>query len=90
MTYLTTSEIFPVETRALAIAVVYAIGTLIGATGPITFGALIQTKQPAMLFIGYCVGSAAMLLGAIVELWIGVDAENLSLEDIASPLSSAA
>ena len=87
--YLTVSEIFPVETRARAIAIVYAIGTLAGgAVAPVLFGALIATKQPAAVFAGYVTGAGAMLVGALAEIVFGVNAERTMLEDVARPLSS--
>ena len=87
--YLTVSEIFPLEIRAMAIAIFYAIGTLAGGVGaPILFGWIIGTGSRDALFIGYLVGAALMILGALVEAWIGVPAERKSLEQIAAPLSS--
>ena len=87
--YLTVSEIFPLEIRALAIAIFYAIGTLAGGVGaPALFGYLIGTGSRGQLFCGYLVGAALMIGAAIVELAIGVKAERQSLESIAAPLSS--
>src|SRR5438105_4260514 len=87
--YLTVSEIFPLEIRALAIAIFYAIGTLTGGVGaPILFGWIIATGSSDALFIGYLVAAVLMIFGAIVELWIGVAAERRPLEDVAAPLSS--
>ena len=87
--YLTASEIFPLETRALAIAVFYALGTLIGgAAAPWLFGKLIATHSAWALSGGYCVAGALMMAGAGMEIWLGVDAEGKSLEDIAEPLSA--
>jgi MFS family permease len=86
--YLTVSEIFPLEIRALAIAIFYAFGTLAGGVGaPILFGWIIGTGSKTGLFAGYLVGAALMILGAVVEAWIGVDAEGKSLEHVATPLS---
>ena len=88
--YLTVSEIFPLETRASAIAFVYAIGTLVGgAVAPPIFGALIGTKQPSMLAFAWGAGAVLMIAGGIVEIFLGVDAEQKSLEDIAAPLSAS-
>ncbi|MGD1065186.1 MAG: MFS transporter [Vulcanimicrobiaceae bacterium] len=88
--YLTVSEIFPLETRAGAIAVVYAVGTLVGgAVAPPVFGALIGTGRPALLALAWAIGGALMILGGVVELALGVDAERASLEDIAAPLTAA-
>ncbi len=87
--YLTVSEIFPLETRASAIAFVYAAGTLIGgAIAPPIFGALIGTKQPTMLAIAWGIGAALMIAGGLVEIVLGVDAERKSLEEIAAPLTA--
>jgi MFS family permease len=87
--YLTVSEIFPLEIRALAIAIFYAIGTLAGGVGaPTLFGWIIGTGSITALFIGYLVAAALMIFGALVETWIGVPAERRSLEDVAAPLSS--
>lgn len=86
--YLTVSEIFPLEIRAMAIAIVYSVGTLVGgAVGPLLFGALIATKQPASIFYGYTIGAVAMLAGGAVEWWYGIEAARLRLEDVAAPLS---
>ena len=87
--YLTVSEVFPLETRAMAIALFYAVSTGIGgATGPIIFGSLLGTGDKGSLFIGYIVASALMLIAAFVAALWGVDAEQESLEDIAEPLSA--
>ena len=89
--YLTVSEIFPMETRALAIAFFYAVGTgLGGIIGPVLFGHLIATKRPIDMTIGYLIGAGLMLAAGLVEVFLGVDAERQSLEDIATPLSSVA
>jgi MFS family permease len=86
--YLTVSEIFPLEIRALAIAIFYAFGTLAGGVGaPILFGWIIGTGSKTGLFVGYLVGAGLMIIGAIVEAWLGVDAERKPLEDVATPLS---
>jgi len=87
--YLTVSEIFPLEIRALAIAIFYAVGTLAGGAGaPILFGWIIGTGSNTALFAGYLLAAALMVLGALVEVWIGVPAERQSLEQVAAPLSS--
>jgi MFS family permease len=87
--YLTVSEIFPLEIRAVAIAIFYAIGTLAGGVGaPLLFGWIIGTGSITALFIGYLVAAALMIFGAVVEAWIGVPAERRSLEHVAAPLSS--
>jgi MFS family permease len=88
--YLTVSEVFPMETRALAIALFYAVGTAVGGiTGPLLFGQLIHSGHPAQVATGFLVGAAAMALGGIAELRYGVRAEQRALEDIAAPLSAA-
>src|SRR5213595_2589858 len=87
--YLTVSEIFPLEIRAMAIAIFYAIGTLAGGVGaPLLFGWIIGTGSITALFIGYLVAAALMIFGAAIEAWIGVPAERRSLEHVAAPLSS--
>jgi MFS family permease len=87
--YLTVSELFPVEVRAKAIAVFFAIAQSFGAFGPWLYGLLIGNGQDHFkLFIGYLIGAAVMMIGGAVEIGFGVDAERKSLEDLASPLSS--
>jgi len=87
--YLTVSEIFPLEIRALAIAIFYAVGTLAGGVfAPLLFGWIIGTGSRSGLLIGYLFAAALMIMGALVELWIGVPAERQPLEHIAAPLSS--
>jgi MFS family permease len=87
--YLTVSEIFPLEIRALAIAIFYAIGTLAGGVGaPLLFGWIISTGSSNALFVGYIIGAMLMIFGAVTEAWIGVPAERRSLEHVAPPLSS--
>jgi MFS family permease len=86
--YLTASEIFPLETRALAIACFYALGTAIGGSvAPSIFGRLIETGSSWQVSLGYMVAAVLLLLAAVVELKFGVDAEGKSLEAIADPLS---
>jgi MFS family permease len=87
--YLTVSEIFPLEIRALAIAIFFAAGTLVGGAGaPLLFGWLVGTGSRPALFWGYLLGAVLMLVGAATELWIGVDAERQSLEKLAAPLAA--
>jgi MFS family permease len=87
--YLTVSEIFPMEIRAMAIALFYSIATALGGiSGPIIFGELIGTGNAFNLFIGYLIGAGLMILAAIVELVLGVRAEGRSLEDVALPLTA--
>jgi MFS family permease len=88
--YLTVSEIFPLEIRALAIAFFYAIGTGIGGVaGPWLFGALIDTGSRWSLFVGYLFGSVLMLAAAVIAARYGVAAERKSLESISRPLAAA-
>ena len=87
--YLTVSEIFPMETRALAIAFFYAIGTAIGGiTGPFLFGKMIESGEESQVAIAFFIGAGVMAIGGIVELIYGVKAEQESLEDIAKPLTA--
>src|SRR3954447_12138615 len=87
--YLTVSEVFPMETRALAIAFFYAVGTSVGGiTGPLLFGRLIHSGRTETVAIGFFIGAAVMALGGIAELVYGVRAEGESLEDIAKPLTA--
>jgi MFS family permease len=91
--YLTASEVFPMETRALCIAFFYAVGTAVGGiTGPILFGHLIDSasadKDITGIAIGYFIGAALMVAGGIVEIFLGVKAEGQSLENIAKPLTA--
>ncbi|HEU5474977.1 MAG TPA: MFS transporter [Actinophytocola sp.] len=86
--YLTVSEIFPLEVRAKAIAVFFAIAQCFGALGPVIYGALIgDGSRPFPLFIGYLLGATFMIAGGAVARFCAVDAERRSLEDIAEPLS---
>jgi MFS family permease len=86
--YLTVSETFPLEIRALAIAIFYAVGTGIGGVaGPLLFGALIDTGSRWSLFGGYLLGSALMLLAALVAWRFCVAAERKPLEAVARPLA---
>jgi MFS family permease len=91
--YLTASEVFPMETRALCIAFFYAIGTAAGGiSGPLFFGWLIDRasahKDITEIAIGYFVGAALMVIGGLVEAFLGVKAEGQSLESIAQPLTA--
>ena len=87
--YLTVSEIFPMETRALAIAFFYAVGTgLGGIIGPVLFGNLVASKRPIDMTVGYLIGGGLMIGAGLVEIALGVDAEQRSLEDVARPLSA--
>ena len=87
--YLTVSEIFPLETRALAIAFFFSLGTGAGGiAAPWLFGSLIGTGSRDNLFYGYLAAAALMFAAAIVEVAFGVAAERQSLEKIAEPLSA--
>ena len=91
--YLTVSEIFPMETRALCIAFFYAIGTAVGGiTGPLLFGVLIENASGSGditgIAPGYFLGGALMVIAGLVEVFLGVDAEGQSLESIARPLTA--
>ena len=87
--YLTVSEIFPMETRALAIAFFYALGTAAGGiAGPLLFGSLIDTGERMPVAIGFLIAAAVMSLGGVAELVFGVRAEGRELEDLAAPLTA--
>jgi MFS family permease len=87
--YLTVSETWPIEIRAEAIAVFFAIAQIFGAFGPLFYGWLIgdgTSRTP--LFIGYLIGAGIMMIGGIVEIVLGINAEGKSLEDITKPLTA--
>ena len=87
--YLTVSETWPIEIRAEAIAVFFAIAQVFGAIGPAFYGWLIgdgSSRTP--LFIGYLIGAGIMMLGGVVEILFGINAEGKSLEDVTKPLTS--
>jgi len=87
--YLTVSELFPLETRALAIAFFFSLGTGAGGiVAPWLFGTLIGTGSAWLLFYGYLAAAALMMAAAVIEILFGVAAERQSLEKIAAPLSS--
>ena len=87
--YLTVSEIFPMETRAMAIAFFYAVATGIGGIiGPALYGHNIASGNRTTVFLGYLLGAGLMILGGLTEVWLGVDAEQRGLEDIAEPLTA--
>lgn len=87
--YLTVSEIFPMETRALAIAFFYAIGTAAGGiAGPVLFGQMIGSGDRGLVALAFVVGSVVMTLGGVAEIIFGVKAEGANLEDIAQPLTA--
>jgi MFS family permease len=87
--YLTVSEIFPMETRALAIAFFYAVGTGVGGIiGPLLFGNLIASGNRGEVATAFYIGAAVMAVGGIVELVYGVKAEQVPLENVAKPLTA--
>jgi MFS family permease len=87
--YLTVSETFPLEIRAMAIALFYAISTGIGgAVGPLLFGKLLGGDDPTGVAVGYWIAAGLMAVAAVTEIVLGVDAEQQSLEDVAEPLSA--
>ncbi len=87
--YLTVSEVFPMEIRALAIAFFYAIGTAIGGiTGPLVFQKLGESGDVGQVMIAYFIGAAVMAVGGIVEIFLGVRAEGKPLENIAKPITA--
>ena len=89
--YLTVSEIFPMETRALAIAFFYAIGTAAGGiAGPLLFAHLIGTGVRGDVATAFYIGSAVMAVGGIAEIFLGVRAEQQPLEDVATPITAEA
>jgi MFS family permease len=86
--YLTVSEVFPLEVRAKAIAVFFAIAQGFGSLGSHLYGHLIGTgNDPNKLYIGYLIGAGAMILGGLIAVFFAVDAEGKSLEEVARPLS---
>jgi MFS family permease len=88
--YLTVSEIFPMETRALAIAFFYAVGTAVGGiAGPLLFGQMINSGDRGLVALSFLIGAAVMAIAGVVEVWLGVSAEQKRLEDVALPLTVA-
>jgi MFS family permease len=87
--YLTVSELFPLEARAMAIALFYAVGTGIAALSPTLFGALIATHSRTNLNYGYLLGATLMILAGVIAIFLAVDAEGRSLEDVARPFTAA-
>jgi len=87
--YLTASEVFPLEMRALAISVFYAVGTGIGGfIAPVLFGALIETGRRGAVAVGYGIGATLVIVAGLIALRYGVDAERRALEDVAPPLGA--
>jgi len=87
--YLTVSESFPIEARALAIAFFYSVGTALGGVvSPWLFGTLVGSGERSAVFNGYLLGAGLMVAAALVELAIGVKAERQPLESVARPISA--
>ncbi|WP_059005970.1 MFS transporter [Streptomyces specialis] len=87
--YLTVSEIFPMETRAMAIAFFYAVGTAAGGiSGPLVFASLTESGVPRDTALAFGLGATLMVAAGVVELFLGVKAERRGLESIATPLSA--
>jgi MFS family permease len=87
--YLTVSEVFPMETRALAIAFFYAIGTGAGGiAGPLLFSSLVSTGKVPDTVLAFSVGATLMIVAGVVDIFFGVKAERQSLENIAQPLTA--
>ena len=87
--YLTVSEVFPLEMRALAISLFYAVGTGAGGfAAPFLFGMLIDTGSRGAVAVGYAIGAVLVIVAGLIALRWGVDAERRSLEDIAPPMST--
>jgi MFS family permease len=85
--YLSAAENFPLEIRALAIAIFYALGTLFGAGAPWVFGLLIESGSRDQVLLGYLFGAGLMMTAAVVAMLYGTAAERKPLEDVARPLS---
>jgi MFS family permease len=85
--YLTVSEIFPMEIRAMAIAFFFIVAQGAGIVAPWLYGKLIE-ESATSIFYGYLLGAVLMLVGALVELLVGVKAERQALESLATPLSA--
>ena len=87
--YLTVSEVFPMETRAMAIAFFYAIGTAVGGiTGPQVFSRLIESGETSQVALAFAIGATLMTVAGVVAIFTAVNAERQSLENIARPLTA--
>jgi MFS family permease len=87
--YLTVSEVFPMETRAMAIAFFYAIGTAVGGiTGPQVFSRMVESGETSKVALAFAIGAALMIAAGIVAIFFAVKAERQSLENIARPLTA--
>lgn len=88
--YLTVSEVFPLETRAMAISLFYAVATAVGGLiAPVLLGALIATDSRGAVAVGYGIGAILMIVAGAIASRYGVDAERRPLEDIAPPLADS-
>ncbi len=88
--YLTVGEVFPMEVRSTAISIFYAFGLALGGVcGPAIFGHLIASGSREAIFMGYLLGGSLMIAGGLVQAFLGVDCQRLSLEDVAPPLCQA-
>lgn len=88
--YLTVSEVFPMETRAMAIAFFYAIGTAVGGiTGPQVFSRLVESGDTSQVALAFAIGAVLMIVAGVVAIFFAVNAERQSLENIAKPLTAA-
>jgi len=86
--YLTVSEIFPLEVRGQAISYFFCIAQGAGALAPVIYGALMgDFSSRGPLTVGFFIGAVVMIIGGVVALAIGINAEGQSLEDVADPLS---
>jgi MFS family permease len=86
--YLTVSEIFPMETRAMAIALFYAVGSGVAIAAPWSFGKMVGTGSYGWVALAFVIGGVIMAIGGIVELLLGVEAERKSLEQVARPINA--
>jgi MFS family permease len=86
--YLTVSEVFPLEGRAMAIALFYSVGTGLAAISPTIFGALIESASRTNVNYGYLVGAGLMIAAGVVAAFLAVPAERKALEDVASPFTA--
>jgi MFS family permease len=86
--YLTVSECFPLEARAMAIALFYSVGTGLAAISPTIFGALIESASRTNVNYGYLVGASLMIAAGVIGAFLAVPAERKALEDVASPFTA--
>ena len=86
--YLSVSELFPLEARAMAISLFYAVGTALAALSPTLFGALIESASRTNVNYGYMVGASLMIAAGVIAIFLAVPAERRALEDLASPYTA--